>query len=127
MHGYFPRGAGQIHSTQRQAVNPDTRCRQLFHRFPDVHSISSKISNVLTLTPESTATGIGLRLYKNNDSSPLSFGPNSSIKGNLNQWKLSAGTESMPSVVLRANYINTNGSPTAGTVNGVTTITFSYQ
>ncbi|EBC7388299.1 adhesin [Salmonella enterica] len=87
----------------------------------------SNISNVLTLTPESTATGIGLRLYKNNDSSPLSFGPNSPIKGNLNQWKLSAGTESMPSVVLRANYINTNGSPTAGTVNGVTTITFSYQ
>ncbi|HFV9915591.1 TPA: fimbrial protein [Salmonella enterica subsp. diarizonae serovar 61:l,v:z35] len=87
----------------------------------------SNTSNLLSLTPDSTATGVGLRLYKNNDSTPLSFGPDSPVKGNLNQWRLSAGTEAMPSVVLRANYVNTNGTPTAGTVNGVTTITFSYQ
>lgn len=87
----------------------------------------SNTSNLLTLTPDSTATGIGLRIYKNNDVTPLSFGPDSPVKGNLNQWKLSAGTETMPSATLRANYVNLNGSPTAGTVNGITTITFSYQ
>lgn len=87
----------------------------------------SNTSNLLTLTPDSTATGIGLRIYKNNDATPLSFGPDSPVKGNLNQWKLSAGTEAMPSTTLRANYVNLNGNPTAGTVHGITTITFSYQ
>lgn len=87
----------------------------------------SNTGSILTLTQDSTATGVGLKIYKNNDTTPLSFGPPSPIKGNLNQWKLSTGTETTPSVVFRASYVNTDGSPTAGSVKGIATITFSYQ
>ncbi|EIP8262054.1 fimbrial protein, partial [Escherichia coli] len=60
----------------------------------------SNRSDILTLTGSSTATGVGLRIYKNTDSRPLKFGPDSPVKGNENQWQLSTGTETSPSVRL---------------------------
>ncbi|ECZ0012478.1 fimbrial protein [Salmonella enterica subsp. enterica] len=84
-------------------------------------------SDILTLTPSSTATGVGLKIYKNEETTALRFGPDSPVRGNENQWKLSAGRESFPSVQLKVRYVNTGGTLTPGTVNGVSTITFSYQ
>lgn len=84
-------------------------------------------SDMLTLTDNSTATGIGLKIYKNEDSSALQFGPDSYVKGTQNQWQLSNGTESSPSVNLKVKYVNTMGTITPGTVNGIVTYTFSYQ
>ncbi len=87
----------------------------------------SNRSDILTLTGASTATGVGLRIYKNTDSTPLNFGPDSSVKGNENQWQLSTGTETSPSVRLYVKYVNTGEGINPGTVNGISTFTFSYQ
>lgn len=87
---------------------------------------TSNSTDILSLTNSSTAQGVGLKIYKN-DAMALKFGPDSTQKGNLNQWQLSNGVESNPSVQLNAHYINTNGAITPGTVEGIATITFSYQ
>ncbi|EKH5790513.1 F17G fimbrial adhesin [Escherichia coli O8] len=87
----------------------------------------SNRSDILTLTGASTATGVGLRIYKNTDSTPLKFGPDSPVKGNENQWQLSTGTETSPSVRLYVKYVNTGEGINPGTVNGISTFTFSYQ
>lgn len=80
----------------------------------------------LTLT-SSTATGVGLKIYKNDDTTAVKFGPDSPIKGNINQWKLSTGTEIMPEVTLKAYYVNKTGNITPGELKGIATFTFSYQ
>lgn len=90
-------------------------------------SAPSNRSDLLSLTSTSTASGIGLKIYKNDDATALRFGPDSPIKGNENQWRLSSGTESSPFVQLKVKYANTGSSITPGTVNGISTITFSYQ
>ncbi|EFS7178404.1 fimbrial protein [Escherichia coli] len=87
----------------------------------------SNRSDILTLSGSSTATGVGLRIYKNTDSTPLKFGPDSPVKGNENQWQLSSGAETSPSVTLNVRYVNTGEGINPGTVNGISTFTFSYQ
>lgn len=83
--------------------------------------------DLLTLTKASTATGIGLKIYKNNDVTALKFGPDSPIKRNENQWQLSSVQETSPTVQLKVRYVNTGRNITPGTVIGIATITFSYQ
>lgn len=90
-------------------------------------STPSNRGDVLTLSSHSTAQGVGLKIYKNGESNALRFGPDSPIKGNENQWLFSNETGRLRSVKLNANYININGNIVPGTVNGVSTITFSYQ
>lgn len=90
-------------------------------------STPSNRSDLLTLTRISTASGVGLKIYKNDDTTALRFGADSPIKGNENQWRLSSGIEAFPSVQLKVKYTNVNGVITPGTVNGISTITFSYQ
>ncbi|EMW9312560.1 fimbrial protein [Salmonella enterica] len=84
-------------------------------------------SDLLTLAGASTARGVGLKIYRNEDPAALKFGADSPVKGNENQWRLSVGAETSPSVQLKARYINTGGYITPGTVTGISTITFSYQ
>ncbi|HDW8898340.1 TPA: adhesin, partial [Escherichia coli] len=55
------------------------------------------------------------------------FGPDSPVKGNENQWQLSTGTETSPSVRFYVKYVNTGEGINPGTVNGISTFTFSYQ
>ncbi len=80
--------------------------------------------NQLTLTSDSTASGVKLRLLKSNGD-PVSFGPDSSAFGNRNQWFLgtSATTTGIP---LTAQYIST-GPVKAGVVKGRASFTLSYQ
>lgn len=79
--------------------------------------------NQLTLTPDSTAQGVKLRILNNGQ--PVGYGPDSAEIGNLNQWHVgpSASTTHIP---LSAQYIAT-GPVSAGTVKGVATFTMSYQ
>ncbi|RKU01012.1 fimbrial protein [Burkholderia sp. Nafp2/4-1b] len=79
--------------------------------------------NQLTLTPDSTAKGVKLRILKNGQ--PVGYGPDSAEIGNLNQWLVgpSASTTSIP---LSAQYIATD-KVSGGTVKGVATFTMSYQ
>ncbi|HEI2772847.1 TPA: fimbrial protein [Escherichia coli] len=85
-------------------------------------------TDILTLSSNSTASGVGIKLYKDDSATALKFGPDSAIKGNINQWQFSKNnTERNPSVVLKAYYVNTSGNISPGTVNAISTITFSYQ
>ncbi|NXZ83993.1 fimbrial protein [Haemophilus influenzae] len=88
----------------------------------------SNRSDILSLTPQSTAQGVGIKLYKNNDSNALKYGPDSPLKGTENQWKFSSRDgEEKPTVEFKAFYVNKDGNITGGTVNAVATYTFSYQ
>ncbi|AIO28657.1 fimbrial protein [Burkholderia cepacia] len=83
----------------------------------------SNTGNQLTLTPDSSAKGVKLRILRNGQ--PVSYGPDSIAIGNTNQWLVgpSATTTSIP---LSAQYIAT-GQVSGGTVKGVATFTMSYQ
>lgn len=88
----------------------------------------SNISDILTTrSGEGMAEGVGLRLYRLRDNQRLSFGPDSPLKGNINQWQLSESMETAPMVRLKINYVNTGSSITPGEVNAISTVTFSYQ
>ncbi|PRG19578.1 fimbrial protein [Burkholderia multivorans] len=81
-------------------------------------------SDQLTLAPGSTASGVRLRLLRPGGV-PVSFGPDSSSAGNLNQWYLGP-SGSTTGISLTAQYIST-GQVKAGSVKGLASFTLSYQ
>lgn len=101
----------------------------LYATMSDITS-PNNTSNILTLSPSSTASGIGLQLWANGANTPVSFGPASSAQGNLNQWYVGGNSSSaaaMYTIPFIARYVQISGKLTAGTVNAISTITFSYQ
>ncbi|EAV2407991.1 type 1 fimbrial protein [Salmonella enterica] len=87
----------------------------------------SNQSPVLSLDQASSARGIGLKIYKDGQPEALRFGPDSPVKGNTNQWRFSTYRgDPAPAVSLKVNYIRT-GELRTGSVQAVSTITFSYQ
>ncbi|AIY41650.1 F17G adhesin subunit [Collimonas arenae] len=80
-------------------------------------------SDLLTLTPDSTAKGVKLRISRNGK--PLRYGPDSRAPGNLNQWYVgpSAATLNIP---FSAQYV-ADGPVSGGIVKGRATFTMSYQ
>lgn len=85
--------------------------------------------NVLSLAKNSTASGLGIQIMKQGTTSPLNFGPDSSAKGNTNQWLVgkSGTSASVIKVPFEARYIKTEETIKPGTVSALSTITFSYQ
>nr|WP_175801602.1 fimbrial protein [Burkholderia anthina] len=81
-------------------------------------------SDVLGLTPGSTAKGVGVRIM--NQSTPVSYGPDSSAAGNPNQWFVTETGNRSVDIPLTAHYVRT-GNVTAGTADAVATFTMSYQ
>lgn len=80
----------------------------------DVHATltdatdTSNQSPVLSLDKTSTVRGVGLKIYKDDSPEALRFGPDSSVKGNINQWQFSTYRGEMnPAVSLNINYIRT--------------------
>lgn len=86
----------------------------------------SNTSSVVTLTGDSTASGVGVQFFYNGIG-PLMMGPDSSGAGTTNQFAVqtltSAQTLSLP---FQAHYIRT-GELVPGTANALASITFSYQ
>ena len=84
-------------------------------------------SNVLTLSPDSQATGVGIEVLSG--TTVLGYGPDSKAAGNINQWL--AGTVSANatsySIPLKARYVQTEPVVTVGTANARATFTMSYQ
>lgn len=78
----------------------------------------------LTLASGSTATGVALRLL-NSSGTVVSYGPDSAVAGNPNQWLVGASA-STTRIPLTAQYIST-GTVGPGTVKGLATFTMSYQ
>lgn len=81
-------------------------------------------SDVLTLTPASTATGVGIRIL-NPASAPVFFGPDSAERGTVNQWRV-GHSEPLMQIPLSAEYVTT-GVVGPGTVGALATFTMSYQ
>lgn len=86
-------------------------------------------SNTLTLSGNSTATGVGIQMFRPGETTALGLGPDSSAKGNTNQWYVgstsaSGGTLNVPIV---AKYVKTLPVIKPGSVSARSTITFSYQ
>lgn len=82
-------------------------------------------SGVLSLTPASTAKGIGIEVrFKY---VILNFGPDSNKVGNLNQWLTGSAANGVYDIPLAARYVKTSNTVTPGTANGRATITMSYQ
>ncbi|MDR0240950.1 MAG: type 1 fimbrial protein [Burkholderia sp.] len=88
---------------------------------------SSNRSNTLSLTTNSTAKGVKVQVLK--DGKPLSYGPDSSAPGTVNQWKagnIKRGVSTFE-IPLKARYIQTGSTIKSGTANAVATFTMSYQ
>lgn len=81
-------------------------------------------STTLGLTSDSTAKGVGLQIL--NGSTPVAFGPDSAVAGNMNQWTAGTATGGPMTIPLTAQYIKT-GTVNPGTVKGAATFTMSYQ
>ncbi|WP_162601011.1 fimbrial protein [Paraburkholderia sp. C35] len=105
----------------RLSCAPDTR---VFITLSD-SSNPANTSSVLTLTPASSAKGIGLQITS--DSKPVSFGPDSPVAGNVNQWQAGTSSGGEMTIPLAVQYIQTAPAISAGSVTGLATFTMSYQ
>jgi len=91
-------------------------------------AMPTNTGNVLSLAPESQATGVGIQLFKQGSSTPLGFGPDSSMKGNTNQWLAGTLTGSGNlTIPLVAKYVKTAPKITPGQVKARASFTLSYQ
>ena len=85
--------------------------------------------SALSLAPDSTAAGVGIQILKKGEGTPLNFGPDSSRKGNINQWMVgkSSTANTQLSVPFEARYVKVAETIKPGSVSARGTITFSYQ
>lgn len=87
----------------------------------------SNHSSVVTLTGDSTASGVGVQFFYNG-LGPLIMGPDSTADGTLNQFfiQTTSSAKQVLSLPFQAQYIRT-GDLVPGTANALASITFSYQ
>lgn len=86
----------------------------------------SNTSSVVTLTGDSTASGVGVQFFYNG-TGPLMLGPDNSAAGTTNQFFIQGTTAAQTlSLPFQAQYIRT-GELVPGTANALASITFSYQ
>ncbi|WP_422528274.1 fimbrial protein [Serratia fonticola] len=93
-------------------------------------SNTGNTSNVIKLSPDSTASGVGVQVFYNNQTVAKSLGLDTSSKGNPNQFQVNNKTTSNGqhvSVPLQFKYIRTEQVVTPGDANAAATVTFSYQ
>lgn len=83
-------------------------------------------SSTVTLTNDSTASGIGVQFFYNGNG-PLMMGPDSSAAGTENQFFIQTTTATqILSLPFQAQYVRT-GELVPGSANALASITFSYQ
>ena len=86
----------------------------------------SNTTSVVSLTGDSTASGVGVQFFYNG-SGPLLMGPDSSASGTTNQFFIQTTTAAQTLLLpFQAQYIRT-GALTPGRANALASITFSYQ
>jgi type 1 fimbria pilin len=83
------------------------------------------VSNTLSLTSSSTAKGVGIQVL--NGGTVISFGPDSAVVGNTNQWVAGQTGNGGFIIPLTARYVQTASAVTAGTANALATFTMGYQ
>lgn len=91
-------------------------------------SDAGNTGNTLKPAEGTTASGVGVQIVR--DGLPISFGPDSSASGNINQWYIgiaNSGGSEVFTIPLKARYVQTETNMVAGTVKARATVTFSYQ
>ncbi|NBI42541.1 fimbrial protein [[Haemophilus] felis] len=99
----------------------------------DVNNPNNRSDTLSIETGSGKATGVGIKLFKDNDATALKYGAADINRTSTNNWALPAnawkfadrGTQ-FPTVRLTGYYVRT-GNITPGDVNAQATITFSYQ
>uniref|UniRef100_UPI00128F9A61 fimbrial protein n=1 Tax=Aquitalea pelogenes TaxID=1293573 RepID=UPI00128F9A61 len=86
-------------------------------------SAPGQTSNIVSLTSDSTAKGVGIQIQRNGQ--PVFMGPDSSAAYTTNQFLVGTLSGSI-NIPFSANYIRT-GPVTGGSVKAITTFTLSYQ
>lgn len=88
----------------------------------------SNTSDVLGLTPGAqAATGIGIRIARQDNSQRVSYGPESSLRGNQGQLSVGTATGATINLAFNATYVQTLSAIIGGTANAIATFTMSYQ
>ncbi|HBE9180242.1 fimbrial protein [Serratia fonticola] len=93
-------------------------------------SNSNNTTDIINLSPDSTATGIGVQVFYNNQTVAKPLGLDSTSKGNSNQFQVgnkTTGNGQLVSIPLQFKYIRTQEVVTPGDANAAATVTFSYQ
>lgn len=91
-------------------------------------TLPTNISDTLSLASGSTASGVGVQIFRDGLSTPVPFGPDSSAAGNTNQWQVgSSAAAAAYTIPFAAAYVRTAEALQAGSVSVKATITFSYQ
>lgn len=85
-------------------------------------------STLLSLSRDSTAAGVAMRFWFNEDPEPVTFGPDISSTGQANQRWLQTIVSDRQNYTLnlKTRYVRT-GDLKPGSANGLASVTFSYQ
>jgi len=88
---------------------------------------SGNITDTLTLSAQSNATGVGIQILHEAD--VLKYGPDSSSPENINRWKAGEIKRGMAvfQIPLRARYVRTHSPLQPGVANGQATFTLSWR
>lgn len=84
----------------------------------------SNTTDVLTLTPDSTAKGVGIKIYPGEETQAIQY----SVEGDISKQRvfLKARSKPIPNYY-RIYYAKTSDNITPGTVKAIVTYTFSYR
>ncbi|WP_341886834.1 fimbrial protein [Variovorax sp. YR752] len=82
-------------------------------------------SNTLSLSPASTASGVGIQILKG--ATVLSYGPDSNAPGTQNQWSAGSSGNGLFEVPLIGRYVQTSPAIKPGSAHGRATFTLSYE
>ena len=85
----------------------------------------ANVSDILSLTRDSTAAGIGYRVAYGGRA--VKFGPDSVAPGTLNQFPVADKPGTSLSIPMEVSYIRTNEQIAAGTAKGQVILNMSYQ
>jgi type 1 fimbria pilin len=85
---------------------------------------NANTTSLLTLSNAATATNVKLEILRS-DQTPVSYGPDSALAGNLNQWRVGTAS-STTGIPLIVRYHST-GIAGPGSVGAIATFTMSYQ
>ncbi|MDN7425965.1 fimbrial protein [Burkholderia sp. AU16741] len=84
-------------------------------------------STMLSLSKDSTASGVGYQIVRQTDGSPVTYGRDSSEAGNPGQWFVGQYGNQSVDIPLVARYVQTQPKIAAGTANAAASFTMNYQ
>lgn len=120
-----------VGSTSKIQTKPiSVTCDTNVHLYASMtdQSTYSNNTDILTLTSDSDASGIGIQFFFNDTPTPVTYGPDISATGQPNQRLLHITTSNNENYTLNLStrYITT-GTLKPGKANGLASLTFSYQ